>query len=318
MKLIAGAGDASAGSMQRGIGEQENQLKAYLSSMKPQTDISSLNALADSWYGGNLSKGYQTPTSGKEIMGNQMALQGAIQKAKMGLSETQLANLKDQLGARVKMKEIDATTANKLLANEQAGLAHAQTQQFKDQKQLVDNRTKWQATAGTKLDALTDFSNNLADYTAIIERNGGNPPPGSPDFRLAEAKYKQMVLPWKTTGELGALSGGDIGIVKGALGPETFTDWLVQNSVGSGGAGVLSALKDMRNATDRSFSRQADTLSKPYPMEHVYDLVKTKRDYYNQKTASGMANNQADNAPTDVMAAAAAELAKRQTAAGHH
>jgi hypothetical protein len=108
-------GGTMAGDMQQGLGDKEQMLKAYLENVKPGVDISPLMALADTWYGGNLSKGYAKPMSGMDVLSGQQGLQGQVDKARLGVRDTERNALKDELSGRLKLRELEAMEVEKAL-----------------------------------------------------------------------------------------------------------------------------------------------------------------------------------------------------------
>jgi hypothetical protein len=88
-----------------GVGDLEKQIKAILA--QPQEmDFSPLMSYADSKWGTQMAKGYKAPASQEERNAQTLSLQNALQKAKQGVSETQIGMLREQTGlTKAKMDE---------------------------------------------------------------------------------------------------------------------------------------------------------------------------------------------------------------------
>lgn len=279
---LAARSQAAMDAQKKGIGDLENQAKAY-ADMPTQTDLSPLMALADTWYGGNLQKGYKSPTNPEERIQQLYALQQGIQKARGGLSESEIAALKDQIQGRIKLKELEAMQAERDLKRTQASAIGDEVKARREERDMTENRKAFgENTKGTsaKLEALTTFKHAAEEYAALLEKHGGSAPSQTdPDYLRMQSLYQAMTVPWKETANLGALSGGDVQIIKSALGPSTFTEWLASNAIRPGAA--LSNIQQVIKANDRVYERNLNQSAKIYPKRHIQDLVEMKRqDYY--------------------------------------
>lgn len=106
-----------------GISDTQSQLEAY-KGMPSQLDISPLAALVDQWTGSNLSQAYNRPVSNEERLKTISGLQNAVQKARGGLSESELELLKNTLGDK------KATVAAEELAKQHAIENHFRQQEI--------------------------------------------------------------------------------------------------------------------------------------------------------------------------------------------
>lgn len=266
---------------QQGLDEMGRQRDAY-AAMPTQVDLSPLMALADTWYGGNLQKGYRPPTTVEERVGVLTGLQQGLQKARGGLSESEIQALKDQIQGRVKLRELDLMETEKQLKRAQIGQANEAAKSFKEQKEITRNRVAFGDPArGTsaKLEALTVFKHSADEYAKLLEKHGGSAPSVTdPEYDRMQSLYQAMTLPWKDTGGLGALSGPDVAIIKGALGPQTFKEWMAVNAIRPGAA--LANIKKVLVANDSVFKRNLKMSADPYPKEHIADLVADKEQAY--------------------------------------
>lgn len=126
-------GNAALDQQRAGVDQQRGMMQNYLSNNKPQLDLSPLLALADSQTGSNLSKGYTKPQTTQDLANQVMGMQGQIQKGTQGVSEQQMALLKDRLNSEGKLLEIEGQNQNKQigLANTQAAFSHKLDEQNK-------------------------------------------------------------------------------------------------------------------------------------------------------------------------------------------
>lgn len=217
---IGSSGLQSVNDQKKNVTDQEQMLKAYLSSMSPQTDISSLAALADTWYGGHSAQSYAKPISGKDIVGNQMQLQGALQKARTGVSEADLNLLKDQLSGRLKLKELGDRTVDNDLKRAQAKLTNLQSDSLKNEKVDIAAREAFNNFAASN--NLSQV-NNLADGALRVKGLlGGKTELPVNDQVLMGAMADVMTAYNEGVAKLGALAVDDKSILQ--VGTQTATD----------------------------------------------------------------------------------------------
>lgn len=88
---------------QEGSIDQLNQSVNALRGKDLSPDLSPLFALSDSWYGGNISKGYQAPMSEEERQKQVAGLQEKISKERYGLSQTEIEAMKADLSNQKSM-----------------------------------------------------------------------------------------------------------------------------------------------------------------------------------------------------------------------
>ena len=96
--MVEGSPMQSRQDLDKGIAEQEELLKKA-QGIQPNVDISPLLALSDTWFGGNLSKGYRPPMNQQDLLAAEAELQQQLNKERYGAAgrDIQLLNaLKNQ------------------------------------------------------------------------------------------------------------------------------------------------------------------------------------------------------------------------------
>ena len=196
----------SVNNQKRNVGEQEQMLKAYLGAMKPQTDMSSIAALVDSWYGGNLAKSMPKALSGQDIASTATNLQSAVQKARTGLSEADMQLLKDQLNSRLKLKELDDSRVEKLLKAEQINGQKLQNAVLKNEKMDYDQRNAFQKQYSPVFDSMNDMNRYALGIKSSLQGKS-EIPLNDPTIKSNAANLIESFNQAKA--KLGALTGSD-------------------------------------------------------------------------------------------------------------
>ena len=162
--------------------ERNQQLRGMLSRQKEQLDISPLLALADSWYGGDISKGYQRPQTMQQRVAADSDLTERVRKGKKDI----VSQLEQAQGARA-------------LANMMRQGRFEQTFQEKAAKEIsdvIDNRIFQAGKSGDFLEVETAFDQ--------MEK-GFSPDAGFVEYQAALGSFARNVAK-----EKGVLSKEDI------------------------------------------------------------------------------------------------------------
>jgi hypothetical protein len=113
---------------QGGIDDQKKLIDNLKNSFQQKTNYAPLLALADSWTGSNLGKGYEAPETQTQRQTLIAQLQDHLQKSQQGLTDTQVKLMKDQLDSKYAAQQM------KLLAG---GMNSAKS--GKDQDKAMQN-----------------------------------------------------------------------------------------------------------------------------------------------------------------------------------
>jgi len=265
-----------------GVKDLEQLRNGLLNQGDIQTDITPIMALVDSWStrgaARNNASTYKAPGTGEGRQAQIGALQGAIQKAKEGVSSQEIELLKSQLGiASQRELAIERGEDRKLqrdaiaAAREQAqGLAQGKEEQ-NQRESLIKTKQAEQA------EGIIGFSGALNNYESLVDTHGLNPT-GEAAAQLQSA-YSELETGYKEAKRLGALSGPDMAILQRAIdNAGGFQAWFRASAKG-GKQGILQAVEQIRKAGARDFDRNVSTLEKAYPNDGtVQSLTTTRRD----------------------------------------
>lgn len=247
-----------------------NNLQDYaagLQGQEVQTNLSPLVALTDSWTGSKLLPGYQVPESGAQKMDKVAALKQAINKEKGTMSAEEINLLK---------AKINAMTTQSIFGQKQAGAATEKDD--KEAQNATEDRGKILKTDQAKIvQGVVSFNHALNRYEDILSKY----PPGQRIVGKArqdlDSAYSQLEIKYKEAANLGALSGGDIKIVKEGLAPTTGLDGVLL--IGKGGdEGMKAAFSNLRSQTKKDFDINTGAIAAAYG-KHADPMIK---EYKNQ------------------------------------
>lgn len=276
---LQAASQQSIANQQRGADENAASLNAYRQ-IPMQLDLSPLAALADSWYGGNLQKGYARPENIQDKVGLLNQLQNALQKARGGVTQEQTQYLKDMLAHK---DRVNNTKANLMMA--QAKLNEAKNAKtaydgMKEDKMTMQAREAYNKEFGNSINGMGQFMTSLRQVKDIIEKKGGIPQWGD-DKALYDSAVASMIVRYNAdVAKLGALAGGDLNLLTKAVGnnPEMIRNWLQTKSAG-GGSGIIKILNNMEKESDR-IVENVGTRSKNIWGKRVEDLYANDNKIY--------------------------------------
>lgn len=257
-----------------GIKDLESMRNALLN-QDVQTDITPLMALVDSWSTSgarNNVASYKRPESGAEAQDRIRQMQGAIQKAREGLSGNELELLKSQLGI-ASQRELSADRAEeRKLSREALKVQKDALHADKLDKQAQAQRESLIKTKqAEQVEGIIGFTGALNNYENLVKQHGLNPT-GEAGAALASA-YSELETGYKEAKRLGALSGPDMGILRRAIdNAGGFEAWFRANTKG-GAEGIRQAAAQIRKAGQRDFDRVHSTLTKAYPGEATKPLL---------------------------------------------
>lgn len=187
-----------------GLAGMEEALRAQLA-QKSQTDISPLMALSDTWFGGNLAKGYRAPQSANENAQQGLSNMNALQLRREKLTE--LANSggggeSNYLRTVMAMKKDENSEKNRSL-REKTGLFNA----FNGDQDVKDIRKGSQALGEAKNLLASNSRLGESGLKTKFARIMGAAPISDTDLRMMSGN-QSLVETWKrnlqrwSTGEI--------------------------------------------------------------------------------------------------------------------
>jgi hypothetical protein len=300
-------GLAAVGDQRGSLKEKEQMLKDYMQTMSPQTDFSPLMALVDTWYGGNLSKGYTKPMSGADVFGGSQGLQGGIDKARLGVSATESEKLKQELQGRLKLRELEAMEANKRLMKATTQDLANKNYDFKVNQAKEANREKFEKTFGSELDQV--FILNRSANTVKQMLSGGEIPYTDPTFKAAASS---LATAYNTgVAKLGALAGADLNLIERGTGIATSLQGLISNNfMGSNAAKIKQQMEDLQKVTDQIMDK-VDQKQKAMWKGDTDEQMNIARNQYAISRQLGVDAAGGASSMPDFSSAADAELKRR-------
>lgn len=225
---INAQGEAAVGDQRGSLKEKEQMLRDYMQTISPQVDISPLMALADSWYGGELSQGYTKPMSGADVFNGSHNLQGGIDKARLGVSDTESDKLKQELMGRMKLREIQAMEVNKKLMRATTQDLANKNYDFKVNRAKEANREKFDKIYTPTVNTV---SNIAASTKKVREVLAGKNEMSKEDLAYITSAASQLAINYNKVAELGALAAQDLPLLENTIGLATSMKGLVWGSV---------------------------------------------------------------------------------------
>lgn len=262
---------------QAGVDQYGRSLEAT-KALPGQLDLSPLMALSDTWYGGNLSKGYTKPASTEQRTQDIMALQNALSRQKAGVSETELGLIKQRLGGEEALAGMKNAREMAALRRQEHQLAKDQRQDFKDaqedqrQVESLAKNNDFKAMQG-----MIDANEAIGKLKKFISEKGlPNILSNSADLNTFNALYASAKLSIKKSEDLGALTTSDVDITEGMLGPDgTVLDGIKQAYLG-GDPTLIRALDTITDRYDKNFADKKTVLSKVYTRPRAIDILDTE------------------------------------------
>lgn len=267
-------GAAALEAQRSGIDQFGRQIDAT-KAIPIQADISPLLALSDTWFGGNLQKGYTPPTPTEAKVSQIMQLQAALQKQKQGLSDDEIALIKSRLGGEESLAKMQAEFQGLKLRKAELGEAQKTRQDFREMQE--DQRQVEKLQTGNDLKMMSGVVKSVGAINALkgfISTKGipniiSNPD----DLNTFNSLYASAKLAIKDAEELGALTSSDVDITQGVLGPEgKVLDSMKQKFLG-GDATLLRALDTVTDRYEKNFKNKKTLLSKTYQRPRSQELL---------------------------------------------
>jgi hypothetical protein len=250
----------SISEQKQGISEAEKRLQEYLK--KPgKMDLSPLIALAEQWGGGtgNLLRAYKPPEDRKKEVEN---LQQQVLKARGGLSDTQTRALKDEL--MMEEKAQDRSIELSKLAQKSQEIAAMQGKKQGDKLIDLDNdaiKNIAKSDEAKRINGITSFMSSLNKYRDLVDSYKLQPI-GSKEQKLLQSAYSDVKLKYKEAGNLGALSGPDIGIVIEGIPDATDKMFALSSKLGVGGGykAILDTIDQVKGMSKKEFDTNMSSL----------------------------------------------------------
>lgn len=229
-------------------------------------DLTGLAALTDAWTGSNFAGVYKPTETGRERKSAVERLQNQILQAEQGMTENEIALLRSQLNNAFQMENLDYRKTQDAQQNEfERQRLQLEKAKLAKSANPLDPMAAWKMrTDIEKLDTTKatrgniELINALNNYEAMVDKYGTNPT-GEGAAALDNA-YSAITLAYKNAGELGALSGPDMGIVEqGVRNTGDLTSWF-KSGLKGGTAGVKTQIKQMRGATKAGFDRRMGSM----------------------------------------------------------
>lgn len=233
LKQLDEAHQGAIGGQEQGVTAAEQQLKDYLAKNEDKLDLTPLLQLADTWTGSSLSRGYQKPETEIQRMGVINELQNGLNKARTGLTQQQTDYLKDRFGIINNAEQTAAMrdTAKAKLAEGEA--AKESKDAIRADEKLMQYGREYHKDYGDPIKNLGSFASTVTDLKNMMAKNGGQVPgPSSPLFAEYRAAVGKLTTRYNSDiAKLGALAGGDLGILRDTLGQGTdaVENWKRQN-----------------------------------------------------------------------------------------
>lgn len=259
---------------QAGVDQYGRSLEAT-KALPGQLDLSPLMALSDTWYGGNLSKGYTKPASTEQRTQDIMALQNALSRQKAGVSETELGLIKQRLGGEEALAGMKNAREMAALRKQEHQLAKDQRQDFKDAQE--DQRQMEALMKSDDFKAVGGMAKSVEAISALkgfIRENGlPNILTNNEKLNTFNSLYESAKLSIKDAEQLGALTKSDTDITGGVLGPQgTVLDSLKQSFLG-GDPKIIEALDKVTDRYHKNFGARRAVLNKVFTRPRALELV---------------------------------------------
>jgi len=255
-KYLAGLEESQKAAIKNqkaGVTSAQGNLDNFLK-LPAQYDLSPLMNLSDSWFGSNLQKGYKAPSSAQELIGTRSALEGALAKNRMGVTEAEKDRLQQNLTNRQKM--IDTLTnagiadAKRLEAKTAAGTRS----DYKEAQQKLSAEKQFQTEYGKNVLGLAQMRSSLENMRNLISKNGRIPEIGSEEYNQFKSELSSALTTYNVEyAKLGALAGADLGLLNTRFGtsPSYLDTWLQEKFLNKS---ISKTLANMAKDADTAVS----------------------------------------------------------------
>lgn len=271
-----------------GVADLEFLRNSLLGQDNVQTNLSPLMALVDSWSTSgkaNNVASYQQPTGAADAQNRIAQLQGAIQKAKEGLSGNEIELLKSQLGIAAQREAADERAEERKYRSDSLKLTKDTLHQDKMDKEIQRQREAFaKSDEANILKGTKNFASALDKYEAAVRANGVNPV--GKNAAVLNNAYSDLKVAFKEIEDLGALAGPDLGILASQVGgSEGIGDYL--RTLARGGTeGVLSQVREAKKKAGARFGETTDILKSTFPAIGE-EQIKVYQKAFNTTSASG-------------------------------
>lgn len=286
LNKLSQSGEGQVQARQQAAADTQKQLEAY-SQLPSQVDLSSLSKLVDEWTGSNLTQAYNRPVSPEERMQVMNQLQGAYQRAQVGVSDAEAQMLENQLNSQLKIDKLFQEEKEAQARAQERKLAQDQARQVKETTQQLSSADKYRKDFGEKIEGLGDFAAALAGARELVKKHGGIPTTGD-DATTYESYVSTALTNYnRDVAKLGALAGPDLGILSGAVsaGPDALKTAFSKLVRGQSGKGSVDVFDRLLNQTDNAI-KVSDKKVKEGFKGQVDDLHKIYVDEYRTKKSS--------------------------------
>lgn len=298
--LVGRLNDAQIESL-RNQKEGISQLEEYVNRVKNregQMDLSPFMSLYDSWFGGNMAAGYKRPMTAEERDAQLFQLESAVQRARGGLSDTEVELIKAQLGIEdtklARAERADARAAQTEI--EERRIAEARKERWQRAQEHADNmaiergiklnkqeqedRYKMLKTdEKSVIEGSIKLANAAREYDALVAKYGMEPF-GEGAAELDRA-YTALTTAFKDAEKLGALAAADMQLVRGNVSNAGgLSNYLANLAKGRDAQAIRTQIRDVLSATDTTFARNMDVLDKAFPGKSTEDLRQEFRTQY--------------------------------------
>jgi len=245
-----------------------------------QLDLSPLFALSDTWYGGNLSKGYTPPETSRQKIAQIAQLQAALGRERQGLSDAEVALIKQRLGGEEALagmqnaREVAALKRRELNQNDQNRKDFKESQEEQRQTEALLKSEPYKAVMGS-----ADAMGAIKKLQSFISVNGLPTDPTDPKYDEFGSLYETAKIGVKNAEQLGALTKSDTDITQGFLGPSGTFD-MIKKKFGSGKEGILAGLQAVEDRYDRNLKNNVKTLRTTFKAKQAQDLISVGENQY--------------------------------------
>ena len=277
MKKLDARGKTSLEKQQAGLDDMQNLLKLNLGG-KAQLDLSPLLSLADAWTGSNMAKNYDGRSQNSDQQKTILGLQQALQKGRNDLSENEVNLIKSQLGNEMQLAELEGRGADRKLDKEKNdAFKNANFELLKEQKSQNIRESMNKTKQSDRINGVMDMHQALNSYEDLVRKHGINAT-GKEASAINNA-YEGLTLAFKKAGELGALSGPDMGILERSINRAGGLEAYWKQWASGGVPAILEQVGQMRRASKHSYDRDMSTLKSVYPKgaESIFSNYESQR-----------------------------------------
>jgi len=234
----------------------------------PDLNLAPLMNLADTWFGSNLSEGYQPPLNKDQLAEIERELQSGLNRQQWGLygRDIDLINaLKNQgqitYGSEQGKQDTQQIAPSITIKNPPAAAAKTKGKSV-DETALADKLLK--STGAKTIGGIISFNSALDGYIALVDKLGLSPIGADKD--TLDAAYSDLKTSFKEAKNLGALAGPDLGILLESMKPATSITGYVGSKFGfTGGVkGIKNAAKVIKENAIQDYSLNKSNVQKAF------------------------------------------------------